>query len=250
MTTGILPSEHGSYVVLATSIAVGLLSVDVPAGIPTLLACITVIGGFMAQQPLRTVLKLRRARRRARMSQKLALGGFATLACAASIVLAAMRPKVAPVLAAAVVMVAVLLAADRRRLSMTAQSIVGFVALTLAAPLVQLAGAGSLAWIEPTLLWLALTGFFTASALSVQLRIELAGGTTRAVTFHGIFLVASTIVCVAGGGTLPVVMATVACAKLACALADIDTYRRLTLRRIGLIETGASLVLVALAVTM
>jgi hypothetical protein len=138
---------------------------------------------------------------------------------------------------------------NHRRASMFLQSLAGFAALTLAGPAIVLMGDASLDVQQISRagsLWAELTLFFWASAMTVNIRID--PSSTRATSIGlGIFLVCSLVGLNLGFFSLASFVAlTVVVLRFTLVMSQFERYRKLSLKKIGMIEAIAALKMVGL----
>ena len=138
---------------------------------------------------------------------------------------------------------------NHRRASMFLQSLAGFATLTLAGPAIVLMADPSIdAFLitRAASLWIELTLFFWASAMTVNIRIDPASTRMSAIAL-GLFLLISLI-----GMNLGILSIASFVALVIVALRHIlamrfdDRYKKLSLKRIGMIEAIAALKMVGL----
>lgn len=246
-----IPREHGAYVVLGACWLFGIFSAESVAPLESALSLGVTLAGFTLAEPARLLarsLKLgQNASERGRWMVWIAALGAVALACGVPLLL--LRPVVLWALPPALALLAGYLWLTSRRASMTDLSIVGFLGLSLTAPLARVAATD--VWTPGVLaaLWLFTALFFCASAWCVRVRLVGHDGLALANAAH-VALVALTTVLVARE-LLPVIALIAiapAVARFAWVALDTARYRQWTLKRIGLIETAIALVLVIASV--
>lgn len=240
MRSGIIPREHGSYVVLATSIVIGVLASNAPAIDRVALVVIASVAAFFAQQPLRTLLIRRGARASRNRAALVVAVGCSIVATIAFALLVIERLSVIAVVPVALTFGWMLLRSDRRRMSIAEKSMIGLPVLALAAPLMQLA-TGDTNALSVAGLWLMVAGFFVGSSTTVRIRLGATG--LSAIIYTIAFIAVAIALFAFGAGTVPLWIAGVQTVKLAWVLHDVDAFRVIPLRRIGVIETLAALLL-------
>lgn len=169
------------------------------------------------------------------------------VACAAALFAAyELAPKVLVVAVIGSFIALVAIQAQRRKARLTTISLVGFLALSLAAPLAAVIN-GEEAYYTLLCIWLVCALFFVGANLNVSLRLPKAPSLQAILFFHLIAGFAWTLIASGFSGRW---------AGLVCLLTNflrflwiwshIDSFRRSTLRRIGLQETALSVLFIAL----
>lgn len=248
MRPRMIPREHGAYVVLTTAYISGLLvAPDVPFT-TGLLELVSIAAAFVLQEPLR---HLGRQLKKASSFHSTDIQWAAALWSAAALsfaLLAAERPLVLWLLIPIVILSMVMAILQQRNASMFTQSLIGFPALTLAAPFVLIASGGT-SLMEALILWAVLQFFYIASAMTVNLRID-PSSLKRVIRFyviyaaHGIFIPALPMapwIFWAGFG--------ISFVRFLWVATNLGSFRALPLKVIGWQETALSLgLLVALQI--
>jgi|GEM_PF-2867940 len=240
-----LPREHGAYVVLATSLLLGLIVGAARNWPAVVLAFISSIAMFLAQQPIRQIVLRRRSRRQVQPATKRLTWILLPVALLSFLALAWLRPVVLVILPPMLLLGAILFEIDRRRGGMTDLSIAGFPALALGAPLVYLASVETVNFEIALLLWGIATTFFWSSVACVNVRLRGERAIAPALWFHALLLLATALL-VTFGMAPPVTAAAsgIAIARMLFVMNNVNRYRRLPLKRIGIVETiGATLLL-------
>jgi len=247
-TTPPIPREHGAYVVLGACWLFGIFSADTVEALPAVLSLVAAFAGFALAEPARLLAgSLRSGRNVAQRGRWLRwIAALAAVALASGIPLLVMRPVILWAVPPVLALLAGYLWLTSRRASMTDLSIVGFIALSMTAPLARVAATD--AWTPGVLiaLWLFTALFFCASAWCVRVRLVGYDGLALASAAH-VALVVLTIV-LAARGLLPVIALVAigpAVVRFVWVALDVSRYRQQTLKRIGLMETAIALVLVA-----
>lgn len=157
--------------------------------------------------------------------------------------LAARSPSILIVLPPGLALCGSLLASERRRRGIVAASYFGFPILALATPLAMLAhGAPPL---DALATWAVAGLFFVASIATVDIRIRGRAALRLAVAMHGGLIVAAAAASIVARPVgIFVTCAVVATLRLMYVLADVDRFRALALKRVGMIETAVALALV------
>jgi hypothetical protein len=241
-----IPREHGAYVVLAACWLFGIFTADEVAPLPAALSLVAALAAFMLSEPARLIVHSLRSGRDAprRRFWSIWTAALGAIAVGAGAPLVALRPDVAWALPLALVLSVVYLWLTSRRASMTDLSIVGFLGLSMVAPVARMA-AGDWTIAGLGAIWTYTALFFCASAWCVRVRLVGSEGLPLAAAAHTALLALTLIL--AARGVLPVI-ALVAIApaivRFLWVALDVARYRQQTLKRIGLLETAIALMLV------
>jgi hypothetical protein len=246
-----IPREHGAWVVLGTCWLFGIFTADAVAPLPAALLLVAALAGFALTEPARLLaFSLRSGRttpRRRSWIRWIVL--LAVAAAAAAIPLAILRPHILWALPPAVVLFVTYLRMTSRRASMTDLSIIGFLALSLVAPLARIAADGGGTPAGLAVLWLFTALFFCASAWCVRVRLVGSTGLPLAAAAHsGLLALTSVLVARELLPAIALVAIAPAMLRFVWVLLDVARYRKQTLKRIGIVETALALVLVAAGV--
>lgn len=245
----LFPREHGAYAVLLASWLVGLVVSDSIRATEIVLSIVAFLALFVAQEPLKHIIRgLKKSHPLAehdvsRLFSLLLFGvsGFALLSRSHGALLWILVPGTVTALLG--------LWLYYRRASMYLQSLAGFAALTLAGPALVLMSDGSADSHQISRaveLWLELTLFFWASAMIVNVRIDPSSARTTAILL-GMFLLCSLIGLNLGFLSIASFVAlVVVILRYMLARSYIERYKKLSLKRIGMIETIAALKMVGL----
>jgi hypothetical protein len=242
-----LPREHGAYVILGCAWLLGVIQAPSVDPLRTSLSLVTIAMAFFIQEPIRQLLVIRRTGRHREQRRLLITwtAAMALLGLDAAAPIALSQPQILWVLLPAGIVGGVYAVMLVRRASMDALATVGFIGLALAAPTAYIASGGRFDRLEVLGLWVLTAIFFCGSSYSVRIRLKGADSITQAVGYH---LLALTVVASLTLVTLLPPIALLAIlpggAKLFWILRDVDRYRRLPLKRIGIQESVASLLFV------
>jgi hypothetical protein len=242
-----LPREHGAYIVLACSWILGLIQapgIDIPYALLSLVAVAMI---FIMQEPIRLLLMMQRTGRNTGSRTGTIAWGvtMGTVALLAGMPILLHRPAILWMLLPSAVVAGTYVMMLRRRASMNSLALVGFVGLALAAPAGRIAVAGGFDPVELLGLWLLATLFFCGSSYCVNIRLKGARGVAPALWYHAGALLVTILLALSG--LLPgIAVATMllAAGKLVWILADMERYRALPLKHIGILESCVSLLFV------
>ena len=238
-----LPKEHGAYVVLASSCIYGLIrspSIDLGRAIPTL---VLIFALFLIQKPAYELV-----RNLPSLQHPPVLFFWLVGLLAASILFSYLLSTIAPQLWVIIIPGGVVFAAyalmDPRRFGMGERSVVGFLLLTLAAPTLQLAvGTPSISSVVET--WFIASLYFCGSAMNIRLRLVkrataqgMNAKAQQAILYHALltalcFALASTGLT----GWTTVLVLSVSSLRLIWILQNLERFRALPLKRIGVQES-------------
>jgi 4-hydroxybenzoate polyprenyltransferase len=234
-------------VILACAWLLGVIQAPTVNPLHAGLALVAVAMAFMVQEPIRQLLVIRRTGRNRERRRGLIewTAAMALVGLDAAAPLALSQPQILWLLIPVGIIGGVYAVMLTRRASMDTLATVGFVALSLAAPAASIASSGRFDPVAMLGLWLLAAMFFCGSSYSVRIRIKGAWSITQAVGYH-----LCALACVAAL-TLTTLLPPIALlailpggAKLLWILRDVDRYRRLPLKRIGLQESAFSLLFV------
>jgi hypothetical protein len=242
-----LPREHGAYVILASAWLLGVLQAPSVDPFRAALSLVAIAMAFFVQEPIRQLLVIRRTGRNRERRRFLIewSAAMTLLGLDAAAPIAISQPAILWLLLPAGIVGGLYGAMLLRRASMDALATVGFIGLSLAAPAASIASSGRFAPFEVLGLWLLAAMFFCGSSYSVRIRLKGAYSVTEAVGYH--LMALAGVACLTLVTLLPPI-ALVAIlpggAKLLWILRDVDRYRRLPLKRIGIQESVVSLLFV------
>lgn len=245
----LFPREHGAYVVLLASWLVGVMSAQMLDAASVTLSLAVFLALFIAQEPLKHVLRgLKRNEPLddhdvSRLFSLMLFGvsGFALLSRVHSTLLWTLLPGAACALSG--------LWLNHRRASMFAQSLAGFAALTLAGPALLLIGSPHSADAnisQAAALWGELTLFFWASAMIVNVRIDIRSERSTRLVLGAFLLLAIILTSLNVFSYAALVSLGLLVARYVWVITDLDRYKRLSLKKIGIIETITAVVMVVL----
>lgn len=246
-----IPREHGAYVVLGACWLFGIFSSDAVEALPAALSLVTALAGFTLTEPARMLAASLISGRNAayRRGWIAWIAALAAVALSAGIPLLVLRPVILWALPPALLLLAGYLWLTSRRASMTDLSIIGFIGLSITAPLARVAATDT--WTVGLLasLWLFTALFFCASAWCVRVRLVGRDGLALATAAH-VALLGLTSGLVARDLLPWIALAAIAPAlvRFLWVAFDVARYRQQTLKRIGLMETAIALVLVVASV--
>jgi len=246
-----IPREHGLYVVLASCWLIGLLHAESPHIVPSVLVLIAAFAAAILQAPARDIIGRRGSLRRHPPREDWAPITAITLVlagCAGYIAIdtpEAMAPGVA-----GIVLMCAYLWMYHRRGTMIGQSIAGFLAATLVTPATRLVADGESNVEVVALLWGVTAAYFCSSIFAVRIRLE-GGIAVRPATIYHVLATIALIVPVALNRTsllylLPMVIAWL---RLLAIRVDVERWRSLPLKRIGLLESAAAAIVVVVIAT-
>ncbi len=245
MKTVPIPKEHGAYVVLVASWLLGLLQAPGREALPVTLSLLLPLGAFLAQEPLRLLLRGGRASASRHVVAWLAL--FAGTAIVAGGWLLSLRPRLWLVMVAGCAVAALFAWLLRRRAAMLTLSSAGFLGLSLGAPLARIAAAPATSVSDLVVLWGVAVLFFASSSSCVRIRLKREERGTRPIVLHAALL--ALLLVLAEARMVPPVAAVAvlpAIARLAWILRDLPGYRRSSLKRIGIVETAVTALFLAI----
>jgi hypothetical protein len=242
-----IPREHGAYVVLVTCWLFGILTAGSVEALPAALSLATAFAGFTLSEPARLLAQSLRSGRNAAGRPGLVawVAALALAAAATGIPLAMLRPEILWALLPSVALFALYLWLTSRRAAMVDLSIIGFIGLSIVAPIARVAAGPAWSIWELAAIWSYTALFFCASAWCVRVRLVGVEGIPLAAAAHTALLALTAILVARDILPLVALVAIVpALARFVWVWLDVARYRRQTLKRIGLLETALALALI------
>ncbi len=243
-----IPREHGLYVVVASCWLTGLVVArNRNWGAAILLLVVTTLALFLVA-PARDLLRSRIGGRIPRLQthDRVVIPLLAVSVIAGGGVIIASTPPVAIIAALGLVLAIVYGIGVHRRVSMIALSITGFLAATLITPATLLTSNPDATVLALLSTWAMVASWFCASIFVVRLRITSAVGAGPGVLYHIGATVALVALTALGVPPVPLLLPMgLAWVRLGIIHAELQRWQELPLKRIGIIETLAAVVVVA-----
>lgn len=244
-----IPREHGLYVVVASCWLTGLVvekETDWPHAL-LLLSVATLLLFLFA--PIRDRLRARRRGGEPHLQgiDRVLIPLIGVAIVTGSYVLFARAPALAPLAVLGIALAVSYGISLRRRMTMIAQSIPGFLAATLLTPATILVSNPDATIPSLVSSWGAVASYFCASIFMVRLRLEGRSGARPALIYHGIATIALLIMISRGVPPIPLLLPMgLSWIRFAVIWGKFQRWQELPLKRIGMIETAAALAVVCL----